>query len=85
MLLKGIYIYREGYLYVYGLGFRVQVPKNQVLGVGVIGSIVQVLGRYMIIEYFGGGRLWFGVVRNLQEPRVNCRVLISAGGGGGKP
>ena len=30
---------------------RVQVPNNQVLGLWVIGNIVQVLGTYMIIRY----------------------------------
>ena len=30
---------------------RVQVPNNQVLGFGVILTIVQVLGKYMIIRY----------------------------------
>ena len=30
---------------------RVQVPNNEVLGIGVIVMIVQVLGKYMIIRY----------------------------------
>ena len=35
----------------WGLGFRVHVPNNLVLGIWVIGIIVQVLGKYMIIGY----------------------------------
>ena len=34
-----------------GLGFRVHVANNWVLGFRVIGIIVTVLGKYMIIRY----------------------------------
>ena len=33
------------------VGFRVQVPNNQVLDFRVIVMMVQVLGKYMIIRY----------------------------------
>ena len=34
---------------IWGLGFRVQEPNNQVLGFRVITIIVQALGKYMMI------------------------------------
>ena len=40
-------LYRD----IWGLGFRVQVPSNWVLGIWVIVIIVLVLGKYMIIGY----------------------------------
>ena len=50
--LKGIY---RGYIGVYkgiwGLGFGVQVPNDEVLGFWVIAISVQVLGKYMSIMY----------------------------------
>ena len=43
------------YIYIHRgidvLGFRVQVPNNQVLGFWVTVVIVLVLGKYMIIRY----------------------------------
>ena len=40
------YVYIEGL----GLGFRVQVPNNLVLGFWAIVVIVQVLGKYVIVR-----------------------------------
>ena len=45
---RGVYRKKRGEL---GLGFRVQVPNNLVLGFSVIGSLVQVLGKYMVMRY----------------------------------
>ena len=34
-----------------GLGFRVQVPNDQLLGTWVIVIMIQISGKYLIIEY----------------------------------
>ena len=59
---------------VWRLGFGIQVPNNEVLGLGVIVIMIQVSGKYMIIRYldpqggWGLGFRVFEVVANWWSP-----------------